>query len=429
MVGKGTVDAINMNHEIASATLRVRDGRLLRCYIDLTKAYDKVSRPALWTLLDRLGFPPTLVVLIKALHEGATACVKVNGELSRPITLSTGLKQGSVLSPMLFNVMLGAIVHAARTKYEQAGLGVQILQNDGMLHGRRRGSTDSPTFIITDIEFADDCVLFAESESDLQQMVNHFHIIATAYGQEISIRKTKIMVVQSEKTAALSQSIPSIMIEGEELEVVQEFRYLGSIDSADGYLTAEISKRKMCMWATYHRIKSILLDRHLKIYTRLAIYNATVVPSGIYACQTWNISVKDMAAVEAVQSQILRRMFHLSLRTPTKDVLLLARGKNGKIAPIECRIRQSQLRYYGHVMRKNESDPIRRTVHCERPGVSKLGRNYECWRSAIVKAGELFGMNIDDDTLINDRIQWRRQLNTHMEHAVARWRDRQEQRD
>jgi hypothetical protein len=117
MIGRGTVDAINLNHEIASATLRVKDGRLYRCYIDLKKAYDKVSRPALWVLLARLGFPPTLIALVKSLHEGATACVKVNGQLSSPITLGTDLKQGAVLSPMLFNIMFGAIVHAARTKY------------------------------------------------------------------------------------------------------------------------------------------------------------------------------------------------------------------------------------------------------------------------------------------------------------------------
>ena len=62
------IDAINLNHEIASATLRVKDGRLYRCYIDLKKAYDKVSRPALWVLLARLGFPPTLIALVKSLH-------------------------------------------------------------------------------------------------------------------------------------------------------------------------------------------------------------------------------------------------------------------------------------------------------------------------------------------------------------------------
>ena len=130
------------------------------------------------------------------------------------------------------------------------------------------------------------------------------------------------------------------------------------------------------------------------MYTRLAAYNATVLPCGLYTCQTRNISAKDMAAMEAVHAQILRRVFRLNPRT-------LARGKSGSIAPIECRIRQSQLRYYGHVFRKSESYPIRRTVR----GVQKIGRNYECWQSVIEMAGELFGINVADDILINDIIQ------------------------
>jgi len=72
-------------------------------------------------------------------------------------------------------------------------------------------------------------VLLSELEEDLQQMVNHFHVIATAYGQEISIKKANIMVVQCKRLATLIQSSPSIMIEGEVLELVQEFRYFGSI--------------------------------------------------------------------------------------------------------------------------------------------------------------------------------------------------------
>jgi hypothetical protein len=85
------------------------------------------------------------------------------------------------------------------------------------------------------------------------------------------------------------------------------------------------------MWETFHRLKSIgiLLDKHLKIYT-------------IYSLVEYTLEYL-MAVMESVQSQILRRMFLLNPRTQTKDVLLLARGKNGEIAPIECCIRQLQL--------------------------------------------------------------------------------------
>jgi hypothetical protein len=52
-----------------------------------------------------------------------------------------------MLSPMLFNIMFGAIVHGARQKYEQEGLGVQVLQKNGVFIGRRRRPENSPTFM------------------------------------------------------------------------------------------------------------------------------------------------------------------------------------------------------------------------------------------------------------------------------------------
>jgi hypothetical protein len=93
---------------------------------------------------------------------------------------------------MLFNIMFGAIVHASRQKYEQEGLGVQVMENNGVFTGRRRRPEHSPTFIMRDI--ADDLSLFAEAETELQQMVNIYHTIATAYGQEISIKNTRSWV-------------------------------------------------------------------------------------------------------------------------------------------------------------------------------------------------------------------------------------------
>jgi hypothetical protein len=72
--------------------------------------------------------------------------------------------------------------------------------------------------------------LFAESKNELQQMVNIFYTIAT----EISILKTKIMVVQTKCSAVLLPSSPSIMIEGEELEVVRWCWLSGWIENLCG---------------------------------------------------------------------------------------------------------------------------------------------------------------------------------------------------
>ena len=89
-------------------------------------------------------------------------------------------------APMLSNIIFGAIVHAAWKSMSK-----RSLANGTMDYLVEEGAILKIPFIITVIEFADDCVLFAESENELQQMVNIFHVL-TARGQEISINKTRL---------------------------------------------------------------------------------------------------------------------------------------------------------------------------------------------------------------------------------------------
>ena len=75
--------------------------------------------------------------LIRNFHDGARARVRVDGVLSEAFALNTGVKQGSVLSP-LFNIFLGAIVHAARREFKEASLGVPLkFSLSGSLLGER----------------------------------------------------------------------------------------------------------------------------------------------------------------------------------------------------------------------------------------------------------------------------------------------------
>ena len=71
---------------------------LYKCYLDLTKAHDLVHRDTLWRILELHGVPPLLLRLIRNLFDDAQATIKVNGWKSDPITLASGIKQGSVLS-------------------------------------------------------------------------------------------------------------------------------------------------------------------------------------------------------------------------------------------------------------------------------------------------------------------------------------------
>ena len=63
-------------------------------FVDLTKAFDTVSRPDLWAIFSRLGCPVKFVSMIKAFHEGMVARVTENGEISEPLPVTNGVEQG-----------------------------------------------------------------------------------------------------------------------------------------------------------------------------------------------------------------------------------------------------------------------------------------------------------------------------------------------
>ena len=87
---------------------------LLLCFIDLQKAYDSVDRILLWQVLARFGVPPQMIEVIGQFHDGMRACVRNDdGPCSEWFEAAQGLRQGCVLSPLLFNVFFAAILLVA----------------------------------------------------------------------------------------------------------------------------------------------------------------------------------------------------------------------------------------------------------------------------------------------------------------------------
>ena len=76
---------------------------LFLCFIDMQKAYDSVDRNLVWQLLSRLGVPPQMMTAIREFHDGMKACVRSSDRTcSKPFDVNQGLRQGCVLSSLLF---------------------------------------------------------------------------------------------------------------------------------------------------------------------------------------------------------------------------------------------------------------------------------------------------------------------------------------
>ena len=81
------------------------------CFIDLQKAYGTVDRTLLWQVLTRIGAPTQMIAVIQQLHDGTRACVRPDGGVcSNWFNAEQGLRQGCVLSPLLPNIFIAAVL-------------------------------------------------------------------------------------------------------------------------------------------------------------------------------------------------------------------------------------------------------------------------------------------------------------------------------
>jgi hypothetical protein len=229
--GRSTMNASFIDRGLSSE-YRSRGHELYKCHIDLTKAYDRVDRKLLWKLLERLGVPPKMLASIKGLHDGARGRVRMDGMLSEWFDLSIGLRQGAVFSPTLFNIFFGEIIRQMKVKFKAENLvGARILfRRKGVgVSGKKfkDGDSNVESAVIYEALFADDLELFAASGYELQRMINIFDEIVRQFGQEISVAKTKVMIVKLKNGENGHADQPREYFVGNAvIEVLDSFKYL-----------------------------------------------------------------------------------------------------------------------------------------------------------------------------------------------------------
>ena len=198
-------------------------------FVDLTKAFDTVSREGLWKIMAKFGCPKKFTTIVRQFHDGMQARVQDLGELSDPFPVTNGVKQGCVLAPTLFSMMFAAMLHDA---FRDSSVGINIrYRTDGKLfhHRRLQAKTKVRMDTVRDLLFADDCALCANSETDMQHNVDKFSEACLKaclnFGLTISTRKTEVM---HQPAPGKPYVVPIIKINGQKLNVVDKFTYFGS---------------------------------------------------------------------------------------------------------------------------------------------------------------------------------------------------------
>ena len=137
---------------------------------------------------------------------------------------------------------------------------------------------------INNLRFADDTTLLAESEEELKSLLMKLKEESEKVSLKLNIQKTKIMA---------SGPITSWQIDGETVETVADFSFLGSKITADGDCSHEIKRRLLLGRKVTTNLDSILKSRDITLSTKVRLVKAMVFPVVVYGCESWTVKKAD----------------------------------------------------------------------------------------------------------------------------------------
>ena len=211
--GRGTRDQIANIHWIIKKA-RYFQKNIYFCFIDYAKAFDCVDHNKLWKILQEMGVPDHLTVLLRNLYAGQEATVRTGHGTTDWFQIGKGVHQGCILSPRLFNFYAEYIMRNAGLEETQAGI-----------------KTAGRNF--HNLRYADDTTLMAESEEELKSLLMKVKEESEKAGLKLNMQKMKVMACSP---------ITSQQINGEKVETVADLIFLGFKITVDSEHSHEVKK-------------------------------------------------------------------------------------------------------------------------------------------------------------------------------------------
>ena len=249
-------------------------------FLDIEKAYDRVNRSTLMQLLKHLGIPNKFINIIKDLYTGTESKYILGDVETGWIKGFQGVRQGCVLSPLLFSLYTEELV--ARVKGKALGIGV---------------GNDKISLLL----YADDIIMFSENKEDMQELLNAVHEYNTLFDVNISVEKSKIMVLnEKEEDKSFIWRLGNV-----EIGRTNEYKYLGINVCQNGFGKAKTDKIFKCnQW--FGRLGSAVKFRANKYEVVRGVWKALGVPNIMYAAGVLPWNAGEFGKLEVAQNKIGR---------------------------------------------------------------------------------------------------------------------------
>ena len=201
-------------------------------FIDYDQAFDSVDRRALTKVLSLYGIPEKYTSVICAMYENNTAAVKVGNEVSNWFCIKSGVKQGCVLSPFIWIILMDFV---SRSTGKAIGD-----------HGIKWGGKT-----LLDLDYADDLSILDESMIKMNEVLAVLQVQGAKIGLKINVKKTKSLRL------GISED-EQVTLGNKKIDQVGSFSYLRSIISKDGGSIEDVKSRIAKAQCVFSQLKKSL---------------------------------------------------------------------------------------------------------------------------------------------------------------------------
>ena len=360
-------------------------------FIDLQKAFDSVPREKLWKCLEEnYGITGKLKRAIMSLYTPCLCNVRTGYKNEKWFTVDSGVKQGSVISPLLFIAYMDMVTKLFKAGYRQNG------EWDIMI-------------------YADDIAMWSDNKKELEEAVARWDQVLTEAGLKMNAEKTEVMkVCRGEEGDIL------VDIGGKRLKNVKEVKYLGSVFSSEGNNKMEINDRIMQYTKATGALYPLIKDVHIPLAAKKTIFESILTPTLMYGAETWVTNTKERSKIQAAEMKPLRLMRGKTRRDRIRNEKF--REEVG-VTPVLHKIDAAQLRWLGHLERMDRGRIAKRRWEWTPRNKRPVGRPRKRWMDAVKETLERHNLptleELRRNGTLQDRKEWRKRLIPLTENSIS----------
>jgi len=255
----------------------------------------------------------------------------------------------------------------------------------------------------TDLDFADDVSLVAELLELLVPILETIASEAASLGFEVNWQKTKVQALGCREDMPLT-----IKVQGQDVMVVEEFVYLGSLIHSSTGSTCDISRRSAITRADMQSLENQIWRSWLAISTKLKLYDTCILPMFLYGSDCWAMSKTDARGkIDALDQWCLRMLLGIRWYQFVRNYDVWRLTKQPKLTAI---IQSRPLTLFGHIVRMDDNADAKRILLASHPADwrRQLGRPRITWLSTVQQDLKHYHLTLPEAAdLAHNRPLWR----------------------